>query len=388
MWILLLVLGASGLQVLSRKEPITRLAFGSCANQFRKKNPEIFHSIANWNPDLFVWLGDAIYADILTPFVGFKSRAVPEWKALYDSFKQEEGYKQLREKINITGVWDDHDYGLNNAGKEFLLKRESKELYLDFLEEDRSVRGSHEGVYVSYTFGEKGKQVKLILVDIRYFRDSESDKEGDSLGEEQWQWLENELKNPGDLTIIGNGIQINIEDRLSAVETWHKKSRERLFQLIKEIPGVILLSGDVHMGEIMRNPCLKYPLYEITSSGMTHTAFNVFGYLIYLGLYGTFPWTYDLTYRTVEKNFGTVEINWEDKWVELSVRDSYSQTLLSHKVAFEELSSECESTYLCYQKPLERKLKHIAAFAGVFYLPLALHLFALLIFLRKYTNSY
>jgi hypothetical protein len=35
----------------------------------------------------------------------------------------------------IVGTWDDHDYGLNDAGKEFEGKDVSQQLMLDFLDE-------------------------------------------------------------------------------------------------------------------------------------------------------------------------------------------------------------------------------------------------------------
>jgi hypothetical protein len=38
--------------------------------------------------------------------------------------------------------------------------------------------------------------------------------DGDTLGEKQWKWLEIELRTLGNLTLIGNGIQIMVEDDL------------------------------------------------------------------------------------------------------------------------------------------------------------------------------
>lgn len=87
----------------------------------------------------------------------------------------------------ITGVWDDHDFGKNDAGKTFPYISESKKLYLDFLDENESPRNAHNGLYQAYTFGDKGKSVKVILVDIRSFRDNKKDENGDSLGDEQWK---------------------------------------------------------------------------------------------------------------------------------------------------------------------------------------------------------
>lgn len=61
-------------------------------------------------------------------------------------------------------------------------------------------------------------------------------------------------------------------------EKWFEWSKEKLFKIIRDnqVNGVVILSGDVHMAMLMEHPCSKkkvgYPLYELTSSGLTHTA--------------------------------------------------------------------------------------------------------------------
>jgi alkaline phosphatase D len=46
-------------------------------------------------------------------------------------------YNQMQSKLGtkVVGIWDDHDYGLNNGGKEFLLKDFTRKLLLDFIVE-------------------------------------------------------------------------------------------------------------------------------------------------------------------------------------------------------------------------------------------------------------
>ncbi len=98
----------------------------------------------------------------------------------------------------IIGTWDDHDYGINDGGKDFPKKKESKELMLSFLDVPAGdPMRKHEGVYSSHTYGSGKQKVKVILLDTRYFRDplkestapntryTPSDT-GDFLGEEQW----------------------------------------------------------------------------------------------------------------------------------------------------------------------------------------------------------
>jgi alkaline phosphatase D len=35
----------------------------------------------------------------------------------------------------VVGVWDDHDYGINDGGMEFSLKNETREMFLRFIRE-------------------------------------------------------------------------------------------------------------------------------------------------------------------------------------------------------------------------------------------------------------
>ncbi len=53
-------------------------------------------------------------------------------------------------------MWDDHDYGLNNAGKYYPNKEIARKLFLDFLDEDSinsTRRNQSGGIYASYYLG-------------------------------------------------------------------------------------------------------------------------------------------------------------------------------------------------------------------------------------------
>lgn len=101
---------------------------------------------------------------------------------MYLFLKELPEYNGLRNAAMITGIWDDHDYGINSGNKHFIHKDKSKELYLEFLEEERT----NPGIFYSYTFGdETDRTVKLILLDNRYFSDDKDDINGDGIGDLQ-----------------------------------------------------------------------------------------------------------------------------------------------------------------------------------------------------------
>ena len=113
-------------------------------------------------------------------------------------------------------------------------------------------------------------------------------------------------------------------------EKWadYPLAKERLSEAIGTSPApVVILSGDLHFAEISKvsTPALRWPLVEVTSSGMTHSAMGAYYKSsirvgsIYYGL-----------------NFGLIEINW-GRWsnkVSLQVRDTDGLPRISETVVY------------------------------------------------------
>ena len=282
------------------------IAFGSCSKQ-NLTDKQLWTEVINENPDLWIWLGDNIYGDTENMIL---------MKEKYDLQKSHPDYQRLMNATEIIGIWDDHDFGANDAGKEYPKKDEAKELLFDFLDvaEDNPSR-NRQGTYQSYDYAIEGKKVKVILLDGRYFRDSLKwernpkkaliNENGDLLGEEQWTWFESQLDDTTtDLFLVGCGIQFLTTDH--NCEKWSNfpKDRERLLSLIQEKveKPLILLSGDRHISEVSKIdlPEYDFPLYDITSSSLTS------------------PWSErndsENTIRegkiTYDENFAVLEIAW------------------------------------------------------------------------------
>eukprot|EP00164_Ancoracysta_twista_P002898 GFYU01003856.1.p1 GENE.GFYU01003856.1~~GFYU01003856.1.p1 ORF type:complete len:455 (-),score=86.03 GFYU01003856.1:95-1459(-) len=298
--------------------PFTRIAFGSC-NKHDMPQPAWDHIIAE-DPQLFVWLGDIVYGDTRKyPFV-WEPSPIPEMKAKFDAQKRQPGYQRLLRQCPVVGIYDDHDYGMNDGGKQYADRRESQQLLLDFLDvpESSSLR-QRDGVYTSYTFGPAGRRTKLILLDTRYHRDDLGDHGGDILGEQQWQWLRHELEtSDAQLHLIGSGIQVVSDDK-SGGEKWGNfpHARRRLFNLLCETQtsGAIFLSGDVHIAEMsVSAECTDmtgYPMVDFTSSGLTHSwgshlAFGLGEFIIS----NILPHRHRVWIHPFE-NYGMINIDWE-----------------------------------------------------------------------------
>lgn len=356
---------------------VSRIAFGSCANQSAKQ--EIWKAILKWNPEVFIWLGDNIYGDNKRPMrlVG-KQRTIGPWKNVarfypcspeemeskYKQVKSHPLYSLLRNRSKVIGTWDDHDYGLNDAGKEFSAKRTNQRLLLDFLDEpSHSPRRNQAGVYTSYTFGPLSSQIKVILLDTRYHRDPLS-SDGSILGTSQWEWLEKQLYAPPTaITIIASSVQVisnhsAVTSPFFSIEGWGRfpKERKRLFQLINDTKrdGVLFITGDVHFAEVARYDCgTGYPLYDITSSGLTQSIEGVVPPTL-RSLVRLIAWFLPSTLRVMEPNcryksciygqpnFGVIEVDWKSDPVILKfeIRDTNGSPVISKKILLSDIQSE------------------------------------------------
>src|SRR5258708_30901255 len=195
-------------------QTLTRIAFGSCSVQ--DSTTQMWVEIVKQKPQLWIWLGDMIYAD---------THDMKMMRAMYDHQKSDPDYQQLLKTCHVIGTWDDHDYGQNDGGKYYSKKDESKEKSVRFLDVPAGdpVR-KHYGMYNSQTFGTGNQKIKILLLDTRAFRDTinksitpgrryDPNPEGDILGEEQWVWFEKEINNSdAAIHIIGSSIQFISND--------------------------------------------------------------------------------------------------------------------------------------------------------------------------------
>ncbi|MDA1268942.1 MAG: alkaline phosphatase D family protein [Bacteroidetes bacterium] len=259
---------------LGQKGKLDYMAFGSCN---RQDSPQpLWKFILAEKPDLWVWMGDNIYGD---------SPVMDTLRTKYARQNANLDYQLLKASTPLIGVWDDHDFGINDGGKFFIQKKESRDLLFDFLGmPQNAVERQREGGYSSHTYGEGNQQVKVILLDGRYFRDTltrvdrvyQINPKGQILGDAQWKWLEQELKtSTARVNILVSGIQFLPTEH--AYEKWANfpQEREKLLDLLADsgVQTPILMSGDRHIAEIMKLEDARFPqgLYEITSSGLTHT---------------------------------------------------------------------------------------------------------------------
>lgn len=256
------------------------LAFGSCNKQ--DANQSYWNVIQQQQPDVFIWGGDNIYAD---------TSNLDTLKAMYSKQKQNPFYQDFLTSINhhVYATWDDHDYGLNDGGKEWAIKDQSQALFLDFLDVTDENRRAQRGIYHATEIKQGNHSIKIYVLDTRYFRDSlklstSKNKRyepwdvpnGSILGSTQWKWLEQEIAtSEADFNVIVSSIQFLSAEH--GFETWgnfpHELERLKAILVKHQLKNTVLLSGDRHISEFssVEVEGLDYDLYDFTSSGLTHS---------------------------------------------------------------------------------------------------------------------
>ena len=331
---------------------LRRIAFGCCADQSRPQ--PVWGPVLARQNDLFIFLGDNIYGD---------SRDMAVLRAKYGQLAAIPGFAMLRETTPVVAVWDDHDFGENDAGGEYPQKEASRRLFLDFWNERaNSPRRARDGVYASYVFGPPGQRVQVILPDMRYNRtalaplelggaDYEAwaqkrvaaglelpgpyvrnpDRRATMLGERQWDWLERQLEVPAELRLFGSSLQVLAD--FTGWESWANfaRDRDRLFDAIrrKRANGVLFLSGDVHYSELSKlDANVPYALWDLTSSGLTEE-WKV-----------PTPNANRASDVVTDANFGFVDIDWQgaDTKLKLGIVDAKGTLRLSFDLALADLT--------------------------------------------------
>jgi len=347
---------------------IQKLAFGSChkiGDVGKYDDNIVWDAIRKTDPDTFLWTGDSIYP----PVKGTAS--VTELRSSYHQMQNDAslGYSAFSPPLGIHGTWDDHDYGGNDRGIEMPLKPERQREFLQFLKVPRnSPRYDRPGVYNGVHFGDEGsdEQVRVIFLDTRSDRDRHCIpsvaaikylplsaviacftrwlssgfhlafcRSNKIIGEEQWTWLEQELKNStAQAHIVISSVQIFTTNPL--VESWghYPKEKKRLLSLLNQTRGLVLLSGDVHFAEISTlfpPPKSAQPLVEVTSSGLTHSCETAFYGPIcrpVLNAYSRHRYAHKYNYYS-GRNFGTIEFYWNKRTMIINVHNITGGIILS-----------------------------------------------------------
>ena len=231
----------------------------------------IFETMANTPAAFHVWLGDNWY----TREVDYSTRWGLNYRASHDR-----GLPVLQKfmaSMPQYSIWDDHDYGPNDIGKSYILKDESRKIFMNY-SCNPSYGQKEEGIYSVVSYGD----VDIFLTDDRYFRseggmpdsiDGKPNADKTYFGKMQLDWLKNALLfSKATFKVIATGGQIlNPFSDFECMRFYSIEYKELMNFLAEEkINGVLFFTGDRHHSEVIKQERKgSYPLYDVTNSPYT-----------------------------------------------------------------------------------------------------------------------
>jgi alkaline phosphatase D len=362
---------------------IATLAFGSCHNNKKVMlsnggNKSIWNSVSGFKPEAFIWTGDSVYAPEKGGVASISTLTEEYQKTLTNDTV---GYGEFIKTVPLGafGTWDDHDFGANDAGKELPDKDQRQDAFLNFLGRPQQQK-RRDGVYSSVTIGTPPNQVLVIMLDTRTNRDRhcipsiaslplgnvggtiaaliscmtrwltvsfQLNKhisacwERHMLSSRQWQWLEEVIaSSTAQAHVVVSSIQFLTTN--PAPESWghFDTERARLMNLFRELPGLVILSGDVHFAELSTTHPKWYSvasgkkrdsdniidIVEVTSSGLTHSVKDL-GSLAEWQLKAFDAHRFGPIY--LGRNFGTIHFDWNRNVLRVDVHDHNGGVVLS-----------------------------------------------------------
>lgn len=257
------------------RPPDINIVAGSCARIGKKTHNElgdlrgkyeIFNQMAAEQPEMVLWLGDNLY------FRRRESSSPVGMARRYRHNRQLPFLQKLLQTGSHYAVWDDHDYGSDDADGSFEFKDSSLDLFKRYWANPSFGLPETPGIFTQLSFYD----VDFFLLDDRYYRDADRQVNGSEksyFGATQIDWLKTALlASEANFKIIIAGGQF-LND-YNEYEGWNNFPHERKAFLDwlsgAKIEGVVFLSGDRHHSEMIKiERKNNYPLYELTCSPLT-----------------------------------------------------------------------------------------------------------------------
>jgi alkaline phosphatase D len=319
---------------LDESTTLERIAFGSCLDHAKPQT--VWKAVMAERPQLFLMMGDNVYGD-------GPSADLRELRHAYALQAARPELAEVRASVPFLAVWDDHDYGLNDGGTDFLHRFGATDIFHEFWQ---SRPEAPEGLYHARIYGPPGRRVQVLMLDTRWFRsplkprtatfphwgkyEPDPDPAKTMLGDVQWAWLEQQLRKLAEVRILVSSIQVLAEGH--GFERWGNlpRERDRLLRLLEAAgaKGVLMLSGDRHSGALYRleRPG-SYPLVELTSSSLNRP----------YGPPRDTPSPERISELYHPENFGLIGIDWQARTIRLALKGREGQDAATVSLAFADL---------------------------------------------------
>ncbi len=223
----------------------------------------IFYRMKKKQSDFMVWLGDDVY------YLGKDHKSYDGMFNL--NIRLRKSFRKYRDFLAAQphyAIWDDHDYGPNDCGREYVLKDSTLKIFKGMWPNTYPEGAQFNGNYFNFRYYD----AEFFMTDDRYHRDVSGNTAGDFLGETQLIWLKNKLMmSDATFKFIAIGSQVLNDNNFGESYADYPRERDELLDFISKnnIKGVIFLTGDKHYSELSKRVWNGYPFYDFTCSPLT-----------------------------------------------------------------------------------------------------------------------
>ncbi|MFY8027578.1 MAG: alkaline phosphatase D family protein [Bacteroidia bacterium] len=268
--------------------PDFKFLFGSCTyiNDSLYDRPgkpygqstNILEKMADTEADFNIWGGDNLY---------LREADYSSASGIAYRYSHDRSTKALQRVLSLRpnyAIWDDHDYGPNDANLSFDLKHVTYDAFKQYYPQRNYGNKGNDGIYQSFLYSD----AQFFMMDDRFYRsanelpDSINGKpnhEKTYYGKTQLDWLKNALiSSKSVFKFIVNGSQVlNPIAEKECLRHYAAEFDELInFIRLNKIKGVVFLTGDRHFTEMHKISLPGfYDLHDFTSSPITSNAYNI-----------------------------------------------------------------------------------------------------------------
>ena len=224
---------------------------------------EVYASMFAKNADFMLWGGDNFY---------YREPDYTRTGMIHrnDHARAVKSIQPLLGSVHQYAIWDDHDYGPNDADRSFPMKYTSLEMFKMYWG-NPNFAFPNEGITGKFQWAD----VEFFLMDDRWNKapNELNDPNKDYWGAKQMTWLLDQLSTSrASFKIIVNGGQVISPAKVFENMANYEAERTYLLKELKnrKIPGVLFFTGDRHISDLNKLEREgTYPLYDWTVSPMT-----------------------------------------------------------------------------------------------------------------------
>jgi alkaline phosphatase D len=244
----------------------------------------IFRAMTKRAPDVFLFVGDTIYADHVcgsSAHVAGSDYVASNLQELYGKHRYNRSDAAVQEFFRRTSVyatWDDHEVG-NNFGPRHELMTAGRRAFQDYF----AVEGVPEEPGRLYRSVRWGKHVHIFILDTRQYRSPNTDRDGPGksmLGPAQRQWLlDGVTTSDATWKLIVSSVPLGMFTGGAVSDSWSSANmlgyprpgtgfvheRDLVLRTLRErgVRDVVFVSGDVHHAELLRHePAPGFVVHE------------------------------------------------------------------------------------------------------------------------------